>query len=557
MRAALYARVSTDEQREESLEDQLRECRELCHRHGFEVVKEFTDFALSGNASDRPAYKDLLKLARAKRLDVIVAHELSRLWRNEAELHTIKEELEYLDVQVVTDDGIDTRSANMDVLIAVKGTMAKQELRQIAHRTHRALKGLVMAGKSAGGKCYGYVPATKAKSGTREVDPEQARWVLWIFQHYADGWSPRRIADELNRLQVPSPGASWKRTTRRHDGKWLASTIYGDPKHGSGILNNELYTGRYVWNRRRSKKRFKSGEREFHARPQAEWVPIELPHLRIVPQELWEQAHARMRRLRGLVGTKVREGLSAAAAGGHAGAVQRGPKYLFSGLLRCGCCQSNYVVSGTNQGYVCSSHTHGGSNACANGLRVSRAKVEERLLAAIKNDLLSDEGVACFAEDMREELRLQRADVDQEQALRLKRVNHLKGEIQNLTDAIAGGALRHSPAIAARLGQCEAELAKAEQELALGSAEARKVIQLLPRVAEQYRRLVAGLPDGLGGSIREARRDVAALLGGVVEMVPDDTRTHLVAHLALSRQAFTLKCMGARANTGSGSGGRI
>jgi hypothetical protein len=63
---------------------------------------------------------------------VIVAHELSRLWRSESEMHAIKEELEYLNVHVVTDDGIDTRIAGMDMLIAIKGAMAKQELRQIA-----------------------------------------------------------------------------------------------------------------------------------------------------------------------------------------------------------------------------------------------------------------------------------------------------------------------------------------------------------------------------------------------------------------------------------------
>jgi DNA invertase Pin-like site-specific DNA recombinase len=73
-----------------------------------------------------------------------------------------RRELEYLNVHVVTDDGIDTRIIGMDILIAAKGAMAKQELRQIAHRTHRALKRLALDGRSAGGKCYGYIAATKS-----------------------------------------------------------------------------------------------------------------------------------------------------------------------------------------------------------------------------------------------------------------------------------------------------------------------------------------------------------------------------------------------------------
>jgi site-specific DNA recombinase len=155
MKAALYARVSTDEQRTESLDDQLRECRDVCRRQGFDVIGEFCDRARSGNEVNRSGYQRLLAAARHRAFDVIVAHELSRLWRSEFEMHAIKEEIDYLNVHVVTDDGIDTRIAGMDILIAVKGAMAKQELRQIAHRTHRALKGLALDGRSAGGKCYG------------------------------------------------------------------------------------------------------------------------------------------------------------------------------------------------------------------------------------------------------------------------------------------------------------------------------------------------------------------------------------------------------------------
>ena len=186
MKAALYARVSTDEQRKESIDDQLRECRELCRRQGFDVIDAFWDRARSGNETNRCGYQRLLRAARRRSYDVIVAHELSRLWRSESEMHAIKEELEYLNVHVVTDDGIDTRIAGMNILIAVKGAMAKQEVRQIAHRTHRALKGLALGGKSAGGRCYGYRAATQTSSATAG----QAHQVRTIFSWYAAGRSP-------------------------------------------------------------------------------------------------------------------------------------------------------------------------------------------------------------------------------------------------------------------------------------------------------------------------------------------------------------------------------
>src|SRR5579862_6174553 len=96
MKAALYARVSTNEQRQESIADQLRACHGLCRRHDFQVVNEFSDYARSGNEVNRPAYQRLLRAARHGEFGVIVAHELSRLWRSESEMHAIKEELEYL-----------------------------------------------------------------------------------------------------------------------------------------------------------------------------------------------------------------------------------------------------------------------------------------------------------------------------------------------------------------------------------------------------------------------------------------------------------------------------
>ncbi|MGH8132106.1 MAG: recombinase family protein [Steroidobacteraceae bacterium] len=57
------------------------------------------------------------------------------------------------------------------------------------------------------------------------------------------------MASELNRLEIPSPGATWNRKLRRRDGVWLASAIASNPRRGTGILSNELYRGVYVWNR--------------------------------------------------------------------------------------------------------------------------------------------------------------------------------------------------------------------------------------------------------------------------------------------------------------------
>src|SRR5215469_5977815 len=85
MRAAIYARFSTDKQSENSIADQIRVCERLAERCGFEVVERFSDAAVSGGTAYRAGYQRLLEAARHRVIDVIVAEDISRLWRLLAE----------------------------------------------------------------------------------------------------------------------------------------------------------------------------------------------------------------------------------------------------------------------------------------------------------------------------------------------------------------------------------------------------------------------------------------------------------------------------------------
>jgi len=115
MRAALYARYSTDLQRPESIADQLRICDRLAQSFKFEVVARFSDAAISGGTSARPGYQDMLRAARRREFDAIVAEDTSRLWRNLAEQSPRLAELSDLGISVVTHD-LDTRHESADNL---------------------------------------------------------------------------------------------------------------------------------------------------------------------------------------------------------------------------------------------------------------------------------------------------------------------------------------------------------------------------------------------------------------------------------------------------------
>ena len=153
-----------------------------------------------------------------------------------------------------------------------------------------------------------------------------------MFTWYAEGHSAQWIAAELNRQGIPSPGAAWDRTSRRRGG-WHPSAIGGNPKRGIGILNNEAYVGRIIWNRSKWVKDPDTGKRRCVARPRAEWIINEVESTRIVPQELWDRVKVSQSRRSIESGEKIAAGKR--SAGGH------GPRYLFSGLMRCETCGSS------------------------------------------------------------------------------------------------------------------------------------------------------------------------------------------------------------------------
>ncbi len=95
---------------------------------------------------------------------------------------------------------------------------------------------------------------------------------------------------------------------------WGQSTINGNRKRGAGILNNELYIGRLVWNRLLYIKDPETGKRVSRPNPESEWVIQEVPELRIIDQDLWEEVKARQEKTRKTV---ISKGLTHAKRGAY------------------------------------------------------------------------------------------------------------------------------------------------------------------------------------------------------------------------------------------------
>src|SRR5512145_1883325 len=203
MKAAIYARYSSDHQRDASIADQLRVCREFAARQGWTVVQEFTDHAVSGATLLRSGFQTLMREALNGRFDVVLAEALDRFSRDQEDTAGLFKRLTFAGVNIVTVAEGDITHLH----IGFKGTMNALFLKDLAEKTHRGLRGRIDDGKSAGGLCYGFrvvktLNGATVTTGEREIVPEEARVVERIFREFVAGVSPKQIAKNLNREEV-------------------------------------------------------------------------------------------------------------------------------------------------------------------------------------------------------------------------------------------------------------------------------------------------------------------------------------------------------------------
>lgn len=503
-RVALYARYSSDNQRDASIEDQLRLCRAHAERQGWTIADSYSDRAVSGASLLRPGVQELIADGLKRRFDLILTESLDRLSRDQEDIAGLYKRMRFAGVRIVTLAEGDVSELH----IGLKGTMGALYLKDLADKTRRGLRGRVEEGKAGGGLCYGYdvvrqlAPDGAPARGDRAINEAEANVVRRIFRDYAAGKSSRTIAWELNRDKVPGPFGR----------EWGPSTIHGNPKRGTGILNNELYIGKLVWNRLRYVKDPSTGKRVSRLNPESEWVTQEVPELRIVDQALWETVKQRQQ----------------AMAIGPAGETddnpmldRRRPSHLFAGLVKCGCCGGGYAKISKD---LLGCATARNKGTCDNRLNIRRDALEQSVLSGLRTHLMEPELFREFCEEFTREvnrLRMERrADLD---AWRNK-LARIEKQIRGIIQAIEDGM--YQPSMKARMAELEQE--KAELEARLAGAEEPPPL-LHPNLAEVYRQKIAALHRSL--QAEETRAEAAAIVRGLVDritLVPENGSLSIV-----------------------------
>lgn len=447
------------------------------------VVAEYRDEAVSGASTvNRLGLGRLMRDAREKAFDVVLCEALDRLSRDQADMATIRKNLTFLDVGISTVADGEVGAIH----VGLKGLMSELFLADLAQKTRRGLRARVTAGSSAGGRSFGY-RVVEGKVGELEIVEAEAEVVRRMFAEYTAGRTPRAIVADLNREGVVAP----------HGGRWNASTINGNRQRANGVIMNRLYVGEMVWNRQRFIKDPATGRRVSRANATEDWVTTAVPHLAIVPREIFDAAQA----------------IKATKRGQHA-VHSRKPRHVFTGLIKCGCCGASFTMLYRDR-LGCSGVRERGD--CDNFRQVPRTVIEDRVLAALQEKLADPNLIAAYMREyIAERNRLTAADRANESGKR-RRLAELEAGIARGVDMLLAGKAPDSMAERVRGMEVEAKAIKAD--LASNGSD-KDPIQLHPGTAEKYRRIVADLrahvdelPEGDG------RDAIFAKVRGLVDRI--------------------------------------
>ena len=400
--------------------------------------------------------------------------------------------------------------------VGLKGTMNALYLTDLRQKMWRGLEGRVRQGRSGGGLCYGYdvVREIDARGepihGGRVIDEAEAAVVRRIFAAFATGKSPRTIARELNTERIPGPGGR----------PWSDTTIRGHSLRRTGILHNELYIGRLVWNKQRYVKEPSTGKRLARINPENEWIIQDVPELRIVDDDLWHCVQHRLAGIRGSARVqKTREAKFW---------LNRRSKHLLTGLTCFGDCGAPLAAAGKDY-LSCSAARRLGT--CTNRKGIRRAVLEGLILDTLKHNLMHPDFVAEFIREFHAELNRRRRDAELTINFKRREFDETCRKLDGLIEAIADGF--RAPGLQTKLDELEQTKARLQSEIE-GAPEPST--RLHPNLADFYRKKVASLQDALVDPV--TKTEALEILRSLIDRVS----------VSAGENGFTIELVGEIAN---------
>ena len=286
--AVNYLRYSSENQTEQSIEGQMRVCREYAERNGILIVANYIDRAMTGTNDNRPDFQRMIKDSAKREWDYVLVYKFDRFSRNKYETAIYKKALRDNGVKVISATELIPDSPEGIIFESMLEGYAEYYSAELSQKVRRGMNETRLKGNYTGGHIlYGY----KKQDKKLVIDEERAEVVRFIFEQYSIGVYVKNILLELDRRGVTYKGKPFVR-----------STVYN-------ILKNEKYAGIYHFNGQIIENMF----------PQ------------IVPTDIFEKVRAKVQK-------------------NHYGKHSVQVVYLLRNKLKCGYCgQSVNAECGTSQ----------------------------------------------------------------------------------------------------------------------------------------------------------------------------------------------------------------
>lgn len=422
-RVIVYARYSSDNQREESITAQLRACTEYADRNGYIIIKVYTDEARSAQTDDRPHFLDMIHDIKSGQIkaDIVLVHKLDRFSRNRYDSAFYKKELRKFGIRVESvlehlDD-----SPESIILESVLEGMAEYYSKNLAREVMKGMKETALQAKHTGGKPPLGFDVNQDKHYI--INEKEVRAVKLIYEMYDTGHGYNTIISTLNNHEE-----GFKTKAGRPFGK---NSIHE-------ILKNKKYIGTYIFNRSAAKS--SNGSRNNHLTKNSDDV-IEIPNAIpvIIPEDLFWR-----------VQKKMSENKRLNTTGGKKAKVE----YLLSGLIWCGECNqrmvgssSSYTVKSTQEKkrlhyYLCNNADR--TNTC-NNKKINKTDAEDYVIDKLAQEVFSEEAIQKLADKLYKHYIKTKHETAGEGDYLKKELVKASKQIENIVDAIANGGSTVQP----------------------------------------------------------------------------------------------------------------
>ena len=203
MTAVIYARYSSDNQREESIEGQIRECTAYAEKNGITIVKHYIDRAISDKTDNRPEFQQMIKDSDKKLFDIVMVWKLDRFARNRYDSARYKTQLKKNGVKLMSATEIISEGPEGIILESVLEGYAEYYSADLAEKVVRGQTENILKGRCNGGRgTFGYTLDSERKF---HIDPLTSPFVLESFKKYNEGSTMKEIRDWLNENGIKNP----------------------------------------------------------------------------------------------------------------------------------------------------------------------------------------------------------------------------------------------------------------------------------------------------------------------------------------------------------------